>query len=280
MQEKILPNFLYVGSGKTGSTWIFKALEAHPEVFVPQAKELYFYSHHYEKGYEWYSQFFKEANQSTKAIGELTPGYLYSKEVAEHIFNDLPGVKLFACLRNPIERSISAYQFKQRNGIAEEDFFSTMDKFPEILERSKYAEYVKMYTDLFGKDHFKVFLHDDLKKDSNAFGRDIYQFIGVDSEFEFVDAKKRVLPASQPRSTLLATIVYKASRIAHGLGWIKLIGAVRNSFISKLLYKPVVNNQRKFVLNDEEKQRLVEYFSEDVKQLEILLNRNLQHWLQ
>ena len=279
MQDIKLPNFLYVGPGKTGSTWIFKALDAHPEVFVPHAKELYFFTHHYDKGYAWYRQFFTAASENIKAIGELTPGYLHSKEAAERIAADLPGVKIFVCLRNPIERSVSAYQFKKRNGIAAADFLSTMEKFPEILERSKYAESVKMYADIFGADNFKVFFHDDLKKDAFAFSRDIYQFIGVDSEFEFADANKRILPASHPRSSILATIVYKASRIAHDLGWIKLIGLVRNSFISKLLYAPV-NKQRKESLTDTEKKQLIDYFSADVKELETFLHRDLHHWLQ
>ncbi|RLA53819.1 MAG: hypothetical protein DRR42_03705 [Gammaproteobacteria bacterium] len=279
MRQIKLPNFLYVGPGKTGSTWIFKALDAHPEVFVPPAKELYFFSHHFDKGYTWYSQFFEDADDKIKAVGELTPGYLYSKEVAERIASGLPGVKLFVCLRNPIERSFSAYLFKKRNGIAEADFFSTMERFPEILERSKYAESIKMYNDLFGSEYFKVFLHDDLKRDALAFSRDIYQFIEVDSDFIFEDAKKKVLPASQPRSSILAIAVYKASRVAHDLGWLKLIGMVRNSFISKLLYKPV-DNQRKETLTDEERIQLVEYFSADVKELETLLNRDLHHWLQ
>lgn len=279
MQENKLPNFLYIGPGKTGSTWIFKALDAHPEVFVPPAKELYFFSHHFDKGYAWYSGFFDEAGKNIKAIGELTPGYLYSKEVAERIAAGLPGVKLFVCLRNPIERSFSAYLFKKRNGIAEADFFSTMEKFPEILERSKYTESIKIYSDLFGPDNFKVFLHDDLKQDAFSFSRDIYRFLEVDSKFIFKDAEKKILPASQPRSSILATAVYKASRVAHDLGWIKLIGIVRNSFISKLLYRPV-SNRRKERLTDEEKEQLVEFFSADVNELEKLLNRDLHHWLQ
>lgn len=278
MQETKLPSFLFVGAGKTGSTWIFKALDAHPEVFVPPAKELYFFTHHYEKGYQWYSSFFAEADQNIKALGELTPGYLYFKDAAERIARDLPGIKLFACLRNPIERAVSAYQFKKRNGIAEPDFFSTMEKFPEILERGKYSGYVKMYSDMFGADKFKVFLHDDLKKDPVAFGREIYQFIGVDTEFQYISAKEKVLRAAQPRSAFLAAFVYKMSRVAHSLGWIKLVGMVRNSFISQLLYKPI-DKQRKETLNDEQMRWLVDYFSEDVKKLEILLHRDLQQWL-
>lgn len=279
MQKAKLPNFLFVGSGKTGSTWIFKALDAHPEVFVPPAKELYFFTNHYDRGYEWYSNFFNDAEQNTKALGELTPTYLYYKDTAKLIAHDLPGIKLFACLRNPIERTLSAYQFKKRNGVAESDFFSTMEKFPEILERSKYSEYVKIYSELFGADHFKVFLHDDLKKDPVKFAHDIYQYIEVDTDFQYIAAKDKVLAAAQPRSTFLAALVFKASRVAHRLGWIKLIGMVRNSIIPRLLYK-TIEMQHKETLSDKEMKQLIDYFSEDVKKLEILLNRDLQHWLQ
>ncbi len=271
-----LPTFLYIGAAKTGSTWIFKALEAHPEIYVPATKEIYFFNRHYQKGLPWYASFFSDANDEQIALGELTPTYLYSRETAEYISRDLPNTRLLACLRDPISRVVSAYQFRKRNGIAGSDFFDTMKKYPEILENSKYSEYVEMYSDIFGSKNFKVFLFDDLKKDPVLFGKEIYKFIGVNADFEYVDAKKRVLSASQPRSTLLAALVYHMSMIAHKLGWLNLIGQVRNSFISRLLYKPVGKEK----LSDEENAWLKDYYKEDVDKLEKLLGRNLQHWLQ
>ena len=276
---KQLPTFIYIGSAKTGSTWIFKALKAHPEVYVALGKELHFFDQHYHRGLSWYASFFAKANEGVKARGELTPGYLYFRETAERIAQDLPNVKLLACIRNPIDRALSAYQFQKRNGIAESDFVSTMHKYPEILERGKYFNYVKMYLDIFGAENFKVFIHDDLKKDAVLFAKQLYQFIGVDAEYEYADAKKKVLEASEPRAAWLAALTYKMLLSIHKkMGWLGLIGKMRHPFIMRLLYKPI-NKDKKEQLTDEQKAWLRDYYAEDVEKLGKLLNRNLQHWL-
>ncbi len=277
MTNQLQPTFLFVGSGKTGSTWIFKALSAHPEVFVPPAKELYFFNHHYDRGHDWYLRFFTPAGRHYKARGELTPGYLYSSLAAKRIARDLPEAKLFACLRNPVDRTLSAYQFKRRNGLARQGLLAAIEQYPEILQRSRYAGPVQRYQNLFG-DRFKVFLHDDLKADPAAFARDIYQFIGVDADFHYANAHERVLSATQPRSVWLARTVYYLSRLAHRMGWIGLIGKVRNSALPKGLYRTLPASEKP-VLSAAEKEYLIDYFKEDIQNLQSLLNRDLQSWL-
>ena len=41
------PNFLYVGAGKSGSTWIFEIFRDHPEIFVPISKDIMFFDRYY-----------------------------------------------------------------------------------------------------------------------------------------------------------------------------------------------------------------------------------------
>jgi hypothetical protein len=38
------PDFLIVGPQRTGTTWLFHNLRRHPEIFLPQEKELYYFS--------------------------------------------------------------------------------------------------------------------------------------------------------------------------------------------------------------------------------------------
>jgi len=279
MKRMKLPTFLFIGSAKTGSTWMSKALQAHPEVYVPPAKELHFFDDYYHKGLSWYAAFFSKASDdNTKALGELSPRYIYVREAAERIAKDLPNVKLFACLRNPIDRAVSAYHFKKRNGIAGPDFFSTIEESPQILERGKYSSYVKMYLDIFGSENFKVFFYDDLKQDPALFAKQMYQFIGVNAEYEYIEAKKKVLAASEPRSVWLAAFTKKMARHARKKGLIRLMGWVKNSFFVRMLYKPI-DKKKPEALTDAEKAWLKDYYADDVTKLEKLLNCNLQHWL-
>jgi hypothetical protein len=45
-----LPNFLHIGPGKSGSSWLHETLALHPEVYLSEAKDLYFFSRYYDRG--------------------------------------------------------------------------------------------------------------------------------------------------------------------------------------------------------------------------------------
>ena len=38
------PNFLIIGPQRTGTTWLYHNLKKHPEIFLPQVKETYYFS--------------------------------------------------------------------------------------------------------------------------------------------------------------------------------------------------------------------------------------------
>jgi len=63
-----LPNFLYIGTSKAGSTWIYDVLNRHPDIYMAPGKGLYFFSRHYERGLEWYASHFLGA-ASERIIG-------------------------------------------------------------------------------------------------------------------------------------------------------------------------------------------------------------------
>lgn len=55
----MLPNFICIGAYRAGTTWFHSVLSKHPEVFVPSEKELMFFSKYYDRGIDWYQQFFE-----------------------------------------------------------------------------------------------------------------------------------------------------------------------------------------------------------------------------
>ena len=281
MSQKLLPSFLYIGAPKCGSTWIYKALQAHPEVYVPVAKEIYFFDRYYSKGLDWYAPFFEKSDPGIKAIGELSPNYLYYHEAASRIAQDLPAVKLFACIRNPLERFLSQYMHARRNNLTKDNIedILILKKPPPILKFGKYYNYIVMYKELFGDEKFRVFLFDDLKQDPFGFASEIYRFIGVNPYFEYFDAEKKALPASNFRIGWLAFLVKKVARVSRDVGFANLVGRVQESFIMNLLYKQI-SKGCKMTLNNEQRKWLIDYYAEDVANIEKLLGRNLSHWLQ
>jgi hypothetical protein len=67
-----LPNFLVIGARKTWTTSLCHALRQHPQIFMPDAKEIGFFNplQYWGRGVQWYGQQFAEAPPFALMIGE------------------------------------------------------------------------------------------------------------------------------------------------------------------------------------------------------------------
>lgn len=151
-----LPDFFIVGAAKAGTTSLYQNLKQHPEIFLPQIKEVnYFCSDIQVKNFRpdyaksvttdidaWisggmkhelfhgflqnemqYEKIFSGAG-SAKAVGELSNTYLYSQIAAKNIHAQFPQAKIIMFLRNPAERAFSHYAMDFRNGLVKTDFIT------------------------------------------------------------------------------------------------------------------------------------------------------------
>jgi len=274
-----LPNFLYIGAAKCASTWIFRSLRAHPEIYVPPAKDLFFFDREFHRGMGWYKSFFAGAEPRHKRVGELSHFYLYSPEAALRIRDALPDVRLLACVRNPIRRAWSAYLFKKRNGLTSAPFDEALAEDPQMLQRGLYAPSIARYRELFGLERFRVCVYDDLERDAVGFGRELYAFLEVDPHFENPFGKSRVLPASRPRSSMAAAATRKTARWIRRLGFANFIGHLKASrLVSRILYVPLAEQARERLPPDDWN-RLADFYAADVEYLSQSLGRDLSHWL-
>lgn len=109
------PDFLGIGTQKGGTTSLQKALERHPNVFLPGSKELHYFSLHSSRGVTWYSAQFAAAT-ADQLCGEITPYYLFHPEAPRRIHALVPEVRLIVLLRDPVERALSQYFHARRLG--------------------------------------------------------------------------------------------------------------------------------------------------------------------
>jgi hypothetical protein len=133
----MLPTFIGIGAQRAGTTWAYNCLAQHPDVYMSEKKELHFFYAHYARGLDWYAAQFSAAGDAV-ARGEISPDYMYSREALANMARDLPGVRLFAILRNPIDRAISAYSLRQeRNeGVS---FGEACRRVPGLIYRGRYC---------------------------------------------------------------------------------------------------------------------------------------------
>ena len=103
----LLPNFVVIGAMRSGSTSLYKYLQAHPDVFMPR-KEIHFFDVKWDRGIAWYHTRF-EGYAGQTAIGEATPTYLADPVALDRMAATIPDARLVAVLRDPIDRAYSHY---------------------------------------------------------------------------------------------------------------------------------------------------------------------------
>jgi hypothetical protein len=114
-----LPRFVVLGTQKGGTTTLHHQLQLHPQVFLPECKELQFFSLHYAKGLDWYAAQFAPASPD-QLCGDITPYYLFHPEVPTRLRECLPEARLVALLRDPVERALSGLFHSIRLGLEPE----------------------------------------------------------------------------------------------------------------------------------------------------------------
>lgn len=270
------PDFLFIGPDKTGSSWLYELLRRHPQCFVPECKDIYFFDRYYGRGMDWYRSFFSEAPAGAGAVGELSHDYLFSEEAAERIRRELPQVRLIASLRNPVERTFSHYLYMIRSGRTRLPFDKALKTFPELIGNSLYHKHLSRYFERFDAAQIKVLWFDDLKDNPRRFGEECLDFLGLDRRHGF-DYRTKVREASSPRSYWLAKALKAGANAARALRMERLVGAVKHSPLAQLLYRPYAQGEKP-VLDAEARARLETVFASDIAQLERLLNVDLGHW--
>jgi hypothetical protein len=178
-----LPSFVGVGALKAGTTYLDVLLRPHPELCFARngVKEIDFFSHHYERGLEWYSDLFRP--QPGQVCGEISPHYLFDELVPERIARDLPDVQLVVNVRNPVERAYSQYKNWVEERAYPHDFERYLEERPHAFERGFYHRLLERFTDRIPRSRIHVVVFEHLVADPVGTTQDVQRFLGVDPTF-------------------------------------------------------------------------------------------------
>jgi hypothetical protein len=284
----VRPNFLYVGAGKSASTWMFEIFREHPDVFVAEAKDLMFFDRYYDRGINWYLSHFAHSI-GQPAIGELSHDYFLDETFAERIRRHLPDARILVCLREPVERTFSEYLYdrtlyqfvpaqRYRSGFSFQDFASL----PRIRKRSQYFVNLSYFFRRFPRERILVQFYDDLQRDPRAFARQLFRFLGIDAEYQPPSLHRRVNTARDVRSTLLASLAYRAGQVLRRYGRPAIVGEIkRQRWIERMLYRPYRTEQEKPAIPAAVREELYSVYHQDDQKLADLIGRPLPAgWMQ
>lgn len=239
-----LPNFLYVGPDKAGSTWLHEVLVSHPEIYLTPAKDLYFFDRYFSRGTEWYRRQFAEASDEP-IVGEICQDYLSHPEAPERIRSTLGAPRMMVTLRDPVQRAFSSYLYMRKHGEKPGTFGEALRTRPELLDHGRYGSQLRRYVDLFGSDAFHVAVFDDLQADPQKFLNEVLDWLGVGPLRLRDEDRESKLPASRARFVPAAWLVRQAANVVRELNGAELVGKVkRSAAVHSVLYTPLSEEAR------------------------------------
>ncbi len=229
-----LPDFLIVGHPKCGTTALHEMLAAHPQVFMPDPKEPWFFAEELHertpqrpsgtpRTLAEYASWFANA-QEGQTIGEASTLYLWSRTAASNIAEVLPEARIVAILREPASFLHSLHlQLVEIYVEPEKDFARAIELederrrglhvprhtyMPQLLMYSSFIDYADQLRRLhahFPAEQVKVLIYDDFRADNERVVREVLSFIGVENDVSLQPT--RANPSVAPRSQRLNEMV-------------------------------------------------------------------------
>ncbi|CAN5747766.1 sulfotransferase [soil metagenome] len=296
------PNFIIIGPPKCASTSLHNYLGQHPDVYTTKVKETRFFSLNYDKGMDYYAEYFKDAGNA-KAIGEATPSYSFLPFVADRIKQQFPDIKLILCFRNPLDRAFSSWLMQKGMGKEKLPFreaiemnVKTLDavslegeegaktyieswgvyaedesRLRTYIQCGLFAEIVKSYYKRFKPEQVKIVFLDDLKKNFDGFMSDLFKYVGVDETF--------IVPNKEVVNFHFDRKANKVTNKLFGVNGTKFLISLTPKFIKNKLKKQWKTNDKEIPkLGMEDRLYLWEIFKNDVAELEKITGRDLSSW--
>ncbi len=298
------PNFFIAGAPKSGTTALYEALAAHPDVFMcPEKEPLFFCEDLVQESLEYhgrrvqrflhadrdaYLALFQDAGDE-RVVGEATTNYLFSKVAARRIQAFGSDARVLIVLREPVDFLVSLHAQYLREGVEplqrfEEALEAELDRragcrlppqvyYPSYLfyrERVRYAEHLGRFLDAMGHDRVLVLLFDDLKADSTGMLRRVLEFLELDAEW--VPEVPRANPHAEARFSRLNRLILH-SRLKHQLQ--RSLSSEGYARVKGLGKRLLLREGERAALLEAQRRALMEEFRPEVERLGELLQRDL-----
>ena len=235
--SKRVPDFFIVGHPKSGTTALYEMLRRHPQIYMPDCKEPWFFAPELHvrtpprpegtpRTLDQYLALFDGARPEQRA-GEATAHYLWSASAAEAIAAVQPAARIIALLREPASFLYSLHlQFLETYVETESDLRKALalegerrqgrhlppySYWPSALlysEHVRYVEQLRRYHAVFPPEQILVLIYDDFRRDNEAVVRTVLRFLDVDESVpvQTIEANPTVRARSQRLNELVHAV--------------------------------------------------------------------------
>ncbi len=297
------PNFFIVGAPRCGTTSLYRMLQGHRQVFMPEHKEPYFFTPDRRRKVrteEEYLALFAGAGPQHAAIGEASAGYIFTPAALEGLRAFAPDARVVAMLREPVELVRSFHRFLCERGEEDEADLETAWKLqderaggrrippgcthPLQLQYGLVASlgrHVRRTLDLFPRERVLLLFLEDLAADPAAVYARVLAFLGLAPDGRTRFSKENPGSLAGGAAGVHGWLVQRLRepRRSH-----PALDAAIRSPAGKWLHRRLraaleLASTRGTALRPQFRKELVRHFEADVALLQSLSGRDLSHWL-
>lgn len=266
----MLPRFVGIGAQRAGTTWMHMCLKDHPQVFMPEQKEIHFFDENFEKGVAWYEDVFREAPPDV-LVGEFTPNYLDFPLAIGRMAEIIPDAKLLVVLREPVSRALSAYALLHEH-FQGASFREAFDRKGQLVQLGLYAKHLKRVFAHYPRDQVMIFFYEEIEQAPEQVLVELFTFLGVDPNHRPKATRKRynriLFPGSQ--------------RFLEKIGLRFIVEIVKKTPVGDVIknyFHSRARNEAEREMEIADIAHFREAFREDILELQELLGRDLSSWL-
>ena len=235
------PTFIYIGTPKAGSSWLFEAFKEHPEIFVHPAKSSGRYECEEPGDLSDYMASF-ECPNAFAAAGEIAHDAYITPGAAERLHEEFPDIKILVCLREPGEFAGSCIRWWQTHT---DRFGQTIDEMiahPHFRALIGYEKALRLFFKLFPRDQIHVIFFESIAASGESVLAEVFDFLGADSSFRPYSTDVTVNKSRPARYAPLTRAAYRMGDVARRLGLSSVVERVKRSNITERLLYPKVSS--------------------------------------
>ena len=298
MIQKVIPNtdkidIMIIGAQKAGTTSLKNYLGEHPELQTHPQKEFgYFWDDdEFNHGFEKAKKKYFSGNSSSKKKVAKNAILFNSEKGLLRLREHNPDCRIILSLRNPVERTYSAYQMEHNYGSLKSDFSEMKDvidnplpsnidwRYDFLIGMSLYHKHIAALWEIFPKEQVSIVLYDELRDNPKTLLKNLYAACAVSTSF-IPDLSKKYNVTQKVQSHLYSRLVRRLLRNNNPVKKMaqfvlpdnsnyKVGDALRNINKSKNSPDEMTAEMRTF---------LIEYFKPFNAELQKLIGHDLSNW--
>ncbi len=215
--QKNAPDFIGIGADHCGLGLITALVATHPEVVSTVPAGNFFDRVVYnEEGLAVYEASLPRRGKKAHVIGEVSSGYLASDVAAERIVTAYPTTKLFAIVRNPLDRAVAVYEHAKATGKVSPHMTCAryLANHPTVQRGGFYGQHLHSFFEYYTSLQLHVIVYEDFARDPLKVLEGLFAFLEIDPH---VIPKALAAYAPPPEEPKHPGRIYRLIRFVRGL---------------------------------------------------------------